>query len=110
MTARERTPADQLPLWPEHLESMRRSRRPRRVKALMGPGAYVAPVRVGSGPALGWVGIRPDGDGWMVRVVLPDARRDVISLRHASLADALEALAEASAALRGGGRLDGAFR
>ena len=69
----------------------------------MGPGAYVAPVRDGSGAALGWVGIRPDRDGWMVRVVIPGTRQPVISLRNASLAEALEALAEASAALRGGG-------
>ena len=104
MTARERPPADQLPLWPEHLESMRRSRRPRRVTALMGPGAYVMPARDGSGACRGWVGVRSDGDGWMVRVVIPgDARRRVISLRNASLEDALEALAGASAALRGEG-------
>ena len=109
MTARERPPADQLPLWPEHLQSMQRSRRPRRVKALMGPGAYMAPVRDGTGAARGWVGIRPDRGGWMVRVVIPAAGQPVISLRHASLADALEALAEASAALRGG-VLDGGSR
>lgn len=103
MTARERRIIDQLPLFPEHLEAMKRSRRPPEVAALTGTAAYVAPLRGGDGACRGWVGACPDGDAWMARVVIPGRRRSrVYSLRGVSLREALAAIRELAEAPGGG--------
>ena len=97
---------DQMTLLPEHLLCMPRSQRPPEVSALAGPGAYVTPVRNRSGAALAWGAIRRDGASWRTSLLLAPGKGGawrVLSVRLASVGEALDALAGAIDAVRGGG-------
>ena len=104
MTARERRPADQLPLWPEHMVAVRRSRRPLVLEGILWHDAYVAPVRSASRELLAWCGIREDARGqWLARFAIPDGEAwNIVTLHAATAREAVDAAARGAQELRGG--------